>query len=1633
MAKHPAKCPKCGRRLEFETAVDEKIVCPGCQVLLSIPGKVNLADKVDPLIGHSLGEFKIVELLGRGGMGAVYKARQTSLSRFVAIKVLPRSLARDAKFIERFGREARDAAAITHPNIIHVHAVGHDKGFYFIAMELVEGESLGDILRREGRLAPDLALEIMKQVAAALAKAHAAGIVHRDIKPSNILLTPDGLAKLADFGLAKRADVDVSVTQTGVVMGTPLYFPPEAARREQNDTRSDLYSLGATFYHLIAGHPPFQGESVAELAVKHTQDPVPPLKQSVPGAPAALCSIIHRLLHKEAAQRYQTADDLLGALSRVSSHHSLGGAARSPETPRTPHTPYTPHTPLLQRERDKGAAGPAERTVSVADHHHPSLDERRDARAGARKKLILLGGAAAAIALVLVVVLALGRGHRGQAARAAQPPAPAGLPSSTPTTDTQQPTTDNKQPPAEPSREEPNAEIVFRNAQTMVARLNWEQAQAYLDRLHDRYSKTAFYASSQAAIEALQTKVTSVLNPQVTRPRPEPPEPEPPKPEPPKPEPPPSTGPTDLALLPNGWRVGRGANMGTQINSSREDGGACVSADGLTLLFGSGRPGGQGGTDLWLCTRRNAAEPWGTPVNLGPTVNSSSMDLEPYLSPDGLTLWFASERPGGQGRHDLWTSTRRSATEPWGAPVNLGPTVNSSSEDAGPCLSPDGLVLLLSSDRSGGQGGCDLWICTRRGPTEPWSAPANLGPVVNTSKAELAPCLSADGLTLIFKSDRSGGHGAADLWMSTRRSATEPFGQPVNLGPMVNSSQQEGGPTLSADGRTLYFCSTCPGGQGSSDLWQSPLQPPEHLQWGEWVDLFDGKTLKGWRTLEEDQFADHGDVSVSDGALLLQRARATNKLTGIAWAGDFPRENYEFTVEARRLRGGVPFHCFFVRFPVGDASCQFNPRGMNGTGLSPVDGKDYGSNETTRKDITIEDERWYRSTVRVTPGRIQAWIDDQCVADLATQGKTLGEPDSAGPFSFSVPYTSDIAFRAIRLRRLTAKPAVVAEDPAKKAELERLAAERKKRAEAEAKLAQTLKPVEVLVRVWGFAAALDALSKLKPEDVAAGTALPREEVARRLASRRDELERLAKLKASMIARINHSQPLLRKGSLLIPGINADLVKADDKGITARFETGKTELHEWTDLSDRSVQRLLHISTDAENADDCLAAGILALAHDDPGTAEKHFEQAQKLGAAIDRYLDPLAAAAFAHAKTLCAKKQFAEADAALASIEKRYAKTSWLAGHKDELPAAREAVKTGLAEAGAEQLYAQAAGCFKKSDLYSVKPLVEKLRAGYAQARAVTDLDRKPSFAEMAAAADALGQFLTVRRDGEGSFKSIQQALDAAPANSIIEIQDDEHYNERLRITKEGITLRGKKGCWPLIMYRGARVSDDRPLVVSAGRATLEQLVVWVQPGASSGDRCIDCERGPVSVRSVIAWQLKKPSEVENCFVVKDVNLLDRGVVRDSLLLSAACDDGGGARMTNARVENVWAGNVRVGRQGEVRFCTVRGSVVVGGTDCVVLDSIVSDVRSTSGDVRVENCNVFGKDPFWDLAKPGKRCIRGDPQFNDPADFDYRVKPTSPCRKKASDGGDLGCRYTPEMVKVLEKALELRKKGIIKF
>jgi Tol biopolymer transport system component len=262
---------------------------------------------------------------------------------------------------------------------------------------------------------------------------------------------------------------------------------------------------------------------------------------------------------------------------------------------------------------------------------------------------------------------------------------------------------------------------------------------------------------------------------------------------------------------------GTPTNFGPVVNTGSADARPDISADGLSVYFNSNRSGGYGNHDIYVTTRAKKDDDWGAPVNLGPNVNSSTTDNEPDISADGLELYFSS---GG----DIWVATRTTTQEDWGPRVKLGPTVNSLGGNYGPSISADGLELFFTSGRPGGYGDSDLWVTTRETTQDEWGEPVNLGSEINTSVQDQSPSISADGLMLFF--DRGpDGSSDWDLWVTKRATKSDPWGEPVNLGPAVNSSSWECAPSISVDGSTLVFWSSRPGGSGSSDLWQVSIEP----------------------------------------------------------------------------------------------------------------------------------------------------------------------------------------------------------------------------------------------------------------------------------------------------------------------------------------------------------------------------------------------------------------------------------------------------------------------------------------------------------------------------------------------------------------------------------------------------------------------------------------------------------------------------------------------------------------------------------------------------------------------------------------------------------------------------------------
>ena len=387
--------------------------------------------------GKPFGRYRLVELLGRGGMGEVWRAHDTVIDRVVALKVLPANFADDQVYQERFRREAHAAAGLNEPHVIPIHDFGEIDGRLYVTMRLIEGRDLGGILA-EGPLEPARAIRIIEQIGSALDAAHRIGLVHRDVKPSNILITVDDFAYLIDFGIARAAG-ETGLTSTGATVGTWAYMAPERFRKGTADARADVYSLACVLYQSLTGQVPFPGETLEQIAVSHMFQPTPQPSMVQDGVPAAMDQVIAMGMAKEPDQRYATTKDLAQAAraalttptrgdSTLSGSSAIADAEPGTSSPETAAeatgaqglpSRHAPEAPIDSSPNTRTQAGP---TVSASDaptQQAPlSAGNARPLAAPSTKSAVLqplsqrlnrrtkiLVGAVAAVAVAVVAVV----------------------------------------------------------------------------------------------------------------------------------------------------------------------------------------------------------------------------------------------------------------------------------------------------------------------------------------------------------------------------------------------------------------------------------------------------------------------------------------------------------------------------------------------------------------------------------------------------------------------------------------------------------------------------------------------------------------------------------------------------------------------------------------------------------------------------------------------------------------------------------------------------------------------------------------------------------------------------------------------------------------------------------------------------------------------------------------------------------------------------------------------------------------------------------------------------------------------------------------------------------------------------
>lgn len=343
------------------------------------------------------GRYELFERIGEGGMSVVYKAKDKLLNRFVAIKILKPQFINDHKFIDSFRRESQAAASMSHPNIVNIYDVGREGNIHYIVMELIEGKTLSDYIKAQGAMSYPKVIALSKQIAAALAFAHKNHIIHRDVKPHNVMITPNGTAKITDFGIAKAVNAATIVDNTEGIIGSVHYFSPEQARGGYVDEKSDIYSLGIVMYEMLTGRVPFDGDNPVNIALMHINGEMVPPSKLVEGVPPALEHIILKCTDKYPVNRYASAEELIEALNNLEFIGSVVG-----------------DSVLMGRNTERAAVqdGPiAETDYDDGQEEGEGKKKKKGKKKPMDKKkkiIIIASAAAAAIVLGLVIAFATG-------------------------------------------------------------------------------------------------------------------------------------------------------------------------------------------------------------------------------------------------------------------------------------------------------------------------------------------------------------------------------------------------------------------------------------------------------------------------------------------------------------------------------------------------------------------------------------------------------------------------------------------------------------------------------------------------------------------------------------------------------------------------------------------------------------------------------------------------------------------------------------------------------------------------------------------------------------------------------------------------------------------------------------------------------------------------------------------------------------------------------------------------------------------------------------------------------------------------------------------------------------------------
>lgn len=604
-----------------------------------------------------LGHYEIQEVVGRGAFGTVLKGFDEKLHRVVAIKVMAPEMAVTSPARKRFLREARSSAAVRHDNVVSIYAVD-ETPIPYLVMEYIPGTTLQQRLDECGPLELTEVLRLGKQIADGLAAAHSQQLIHRDVKPGNILLDTsiNDHVKITDFGLARAAD-DASLTQSGMIAGTPLYMAPEQAMGKKLDQRADLFSFGSVLYQMLTGRPPFRAPNTLAVLKRVTEDTPRPVQEIIPEVPDWMCEIVSRLHEKDPERRFDSAKQVGYLLEHCINEVEQG---RFPDIAAIKRPPASPE--YQTSEFATGRSSRSSRTVVAA-------------------VMLLIAGfgvtEATGVSRLTSSVIRLATGSGTLVIETDDPNVTVAI-------DGEDVTVSGAGV----------RELTLRPGKHKVSALkNGQQIRQELVSI-TRNGRVVVRMTTETESSVAKSADTDATREKLPLFPP---------------------GSSAHVLTSGDYEWSEPLNLGSAVNSDSDDGDPHLSADGRTLYFGSNRTGDW---SIWTSTRDSIDSPWLEATRLPEPVNGTGVDAgHPQLSSDALELFFHSHRESGSNT-DIWMSTRESAMDNWQTPVRLGLNVNTDDHrEEHPTLLEDELSLIFMSDRSGE---AKLWLSRRESRSSEW-------------------------------------------------------------------------------------------------------------------------------------------------------------------------------------------------------------------------------------------------------------------------------------------------------------------------------------------------------------------------------------------------------------------------------------------------------------------------------------------------------------------------------------------------------------------------------------------------------------------------------------------------------------------------------------------------------------------------------------------------------------------------------------------------------------------------------------------------------------------------------------------------------------------------------------------------